>query len=148
WKDCHARHVWQTKRITGSFILNKSRGRSDAPLCKVAIHHGLVQLRVRHVHDRMRLESRPDSLLRTLDFHRAGHYSAHRADPRPLGGELVAAPGQRDFWKDFEVDGFSRIAVARKPSLLRGKAGDRRKPCDRAAEQMVENREACLAFHG
>src|SRR5262249_23347369 len=56
WNDRHTCHVRQTKRIPGSFILDKGRGGSDAHLGKIAIDHSLVQLRVRHVHDRVRLE--------------------------------------------------------------------------------------------
>ena len=107
--------------------------------------HGLEQVFVGDVHDRVRFERGADALLRALDLQRAGDDAAHGAHLPPLVGELVVAPGGRHFGEQFEVHRLRRRAIARGPGLFGREAQHRRQPRHRAAEQMIEHGQAGLA---
>ena len=93
--------------LAGPFVPDERRRRGDAHLGEIAIDHGLVQLLVRHMHDRMRFERRADALLRALDLERAGDDAAHGADLPPFLGELVVAPGGRHLGKGSRCTDFA-----------------------------------------
>ena len=104
-----AGNVRQAEGVGGSLAFHQRRRRSDADLGEIDIEHGLEQVFVRDMDNRMRLERRADALLRPLDLERAGDDAAHGAHLAPLLGQRVVAPGRRHVGKQFEMH---RLRVA------------------------------------
>src|SRR5262249_15883652 len=97
----YARDLRQTKRPARPSVVDESYCRCDAYLGEIAIDHRFIQLSVRHVHDRMRLERGADTFLCALNFQRTGDDTPYGANLAPLVSQLVVSPRRRNFRKDF-----------------------------------------------